>query len=67
MLSLKWENLSYCSTKLIHFLKNYHLHWTAGRASILYTYFFNFGRDFYRPFSTLLPKTPASCGTNILK
>ena len=38
MLPSKWENLSLCSTKLIHFCKNYHLHWIAGRANILCKY-----------------------------
>ena len=43
------------------FVKNYYLNWTAGRANILlkFTYFCNFGRDFYGVF--LFPKTPASC------
>ena len=36
MLPLKWESLSCCSTKLIYVCKNYHLHWIAGRANILY-------------------------------
>ena len=46
------------------FARNYHLHWIAGRASILSKYiiyiFFNFGRGFYGSYFMLFPKAPAS-------
>ena len=48
---------------------NNHLHWIAGRASILSKYiayiFFNFGRGFCGSFSMLLTKAPASCGKKL--
>ena len=51
MLPLKWENMSRCSTKLIHVCKKLPL---AGRANIFSKYiiyiYLNFGRGFYGSF-----------------
>ena len=67
MQSSKWENLSRCSTKLIHV---WDLHWIAGRINILCEYiiyiFFNFGTGFCGSFAMLFPKAPASCCKNVL-
>ena len=40
MLPLQGENLTCCSTKLIHFCQNYHLHWVASKGNILCKYIF---------------------------
>ena len=46
--------------------KKYHLHWIAGRASILSKYItyilFNIGHSFCGTFSILFPNASASCG-----
>ena len=65
MLPPRSENLSCCSTKLIHVCKKLRLHWIAGRANILsiyiYIIYFNFGRGFYGPFPMLFSKASTSC------
>ena len=47
------------------FVKNYHLHWIAGRGNILSKYeiyiFFNFGRGFCCSFPKWFSKASASC------
>ena len=71
MLPSKWENLSGCSTKLIHVCKKLPLALDCGQGNIFSKYiiyiFFNFGRDFYGSFPMLFPKAPASCCKKILK
>ena len=47
------------------FVKNYHLHWVAGRANFMSKYtlyiFCKFGRAFCGSFPMLFPKSSASC------
>ena len=38
LLPSKWNTLSRCFTKLIHFAKNYPIHWTASRTNIFCKY-----------------------------
>ena len=72
MLPLKWENLSRCSTKLVHFCKKLPLHWLADRANIIWKYmitymFFHFWRGICGFFAMLFLKAPASCCKKKLK
>ena len=67
MLPSKWENLSLCSTKLMHFCEKTTT--CVGLqveqiffVNISYTYFFNFGHGFCSLFSVLIPKIQAFCG-----
>ena len=65
----KGENLTRCSTKLIHFCKKTTT-WIILQTEQTFSvsiYFFNFGRGFCGSFSMLFPKAPPSCGKNILK
>ena len=65
MLPSKWENLSCCSTKLIHVCKK-----LAGITNILIKYiiyiFFNFGCGFCSLFPMLFLKAPVSCCNKFL-
>ena len=62
--------LCYLQSEKIWVVKNYHLHWIAGRANILSKYityiFFNFWRGCYGSFSLLFSKAPASSCKKIL-
>ena len=67
MLPSKWENLSLCSTKLMHFCEKTTT--CVGLqveqiffVNISYTYIFNFGHGFCSLFSVLIPKIQAFCG-----
>ena len=70
MLPSKCENLSCCSTKLIHVYKKLPLALGSGRANILSKYmmyiFFNFGHGFCGSLPMLFPKAPVSCCKNVL-
>ena len=58
MLPSKWEELSRCSAKLIHFS----IGLQADQILFVNIYFFNFGRGFCGGFFMLFPKAPASSG-----
>ena len=67
MLSSKWENLSRCSTKLIHVCKKLSLALACRQSRYsLWIYnihiFFNFGSGLCGSFSMLFRKAQASCG-----
>ena len=69
MIPSNCENLSFCSTKLIHVCKKLPFALDWGRANIsryIIYIFFNFGRGFCGSFPMLFPKTPASCCKKIL-
>ena len=67
MLPLKWENLSRCSTKVIHFWKNHCLlHWIEGRTNIFRKYiiyiFFQFWAWLLRFLFYVFSKSSSYCG-----
>ena len=74
MLSSKWENLSRCSTKLIHLCKKLPLALDCRQSKYsllifnIYIYiFFNLGHGFCGSFSMLFPEAPVYCDKGILK